>query len=56
MCGQQATIEMPKAAFDAFDHGRGEHIQVAWPLASADQRELVLTGTHPKCWDAMFGE
>lgn len=21
---------------------------------SADERELLLTGTHPKCWKSMF--
>lgn len=31
-------------------------IQDALPHWSADKRELLLTGTHPECWDEMFGE
>lgn len=31
-------------------------IQDALPEREADFRELVKTGTHPACWDAMFAE
>ncbi len=32
----------------------GEHVQNVWPEWSPDKRELMITGTHPKCWDEMF--
>lgn len=33
----------------------GEFIQVVWPDWSPARREHLKTGTHPKCWDLMFG-
>lgn len=33
----------------------GELIQVALPDLTAEQRELMITGTHGWCWDKMTG-
>ena len=33
----------------------GELVQRVWPEMSRDERELLITGTHPACWSAMFG-
>lgn len=33
----------------------GEPIQAALPQLDADQRELLITGTHAHCWTRMFG-
>jgi hypothetical protein len=32
----------------------GEHIQDALPELDADQRELLMTGTHAHCWQTMW--
>jgi hypothetical protein len=32
----------------------GELIQDAFPDMTADNRELLISGIHPACWDAMF--
>lgn len=29
-------------------------IQVAFPYLSADEREVLKTGTHGKCWDSFM--
>lgn len=34
----------------------GEYVQNVWPEMDVDQRELLITGTHPACWNAMFPE
>lgn len=34
----------------------GEHVQYVWPEMQADQREVLITGTHPTCWVKIFGE
>ena len=34
----------------------GELIQDAMPYLSADERELLISGTCKKCFDKMFGE
>ncbi len=33
---------------------QGDFIQKAFPDMSAGHRELLMTGTHPKCWDDAF--
>lgn len=39
-----------------FNHfQRGEYIQVAFPSLTSDERELILNGTHPECWDEYMG-
>ena len=32
---------------------RGAHVQDAFPNLSASEREQVVTGIHPACWDEM---
>lgn len=34
----------------------GEPIQVALPDRPSDFREMLITGTHPECWNRIFGE
>lgn len=34
----------------------GTLIQRALPDLTADEREQLMTGTHPDCWDAMWNE
>lgn len=30
-------------------------VQDAFPFLTIDQREILMTGIHPDCWDKMFG-
>ncbi len=41
---------------DYYDWKRGTKIQVAFPYLNADQRELLMTGICPPCWDKMFSQ
>lgn len=34
----------------------GELIQVAMPDLDADEREMLISGVCPDCWDDMFGD
>lgn len=34
----------------------GEHIQNVWPDKSPGDRELIKTGIHEACWNAIFKE
>jgi hypothetical protein len=34
----------------------GMTIQDAFPNMSDDDREMLVSGIHPKCWDEMFKE
>lgn len=55
VCNKQAVIE----GVDALGYIRwselGENIQDALPELDADQRELLITGTHAHCWEVMWG-
>lgn len=53
-CGEDGEVTVPKSEWEKWDLGRGPHIQVAMPRVSADIREQILSGTHGKCWDALF--
>jgi len=51
-CGDIHTIEL---SFDGESRWKsGELIQNALPELSLDDRELLISGTCGKCWDAMF--
>jgi len=32
----------------------GQLIQEVFPQLSAEQREVMVSGTHPYCWDKMY--
>jgi hypothetical protein len=54
-CNKREKLTIPKAGYDAWIV-EGEYIQVALPDLTPEERELILTGIHPKCWDDMFPE
>lgn len=53
-CGRHSEIELTDTEVAAMKSGA--LIQNAMPERSADERELMITGTHGECWDNMFGE
>jgi hypothetical protein len=32
----------------------GDYVQDIWPELSAGHREMIISGTHPDCFDQMF--
>jgi hypothetical protein len=34
----------------------GAKVQDAFPTLSPALREQIITGTHPACWDEIFGD
>lgn len=53
-CEEESTIKVPVKGWQAWSSGA--LIQQAFPEMGADERELVLTGTHAECWEKIFGE
>lgn len=51
-CGNTGTIELTEAEAVALKVTR--FVQDALPMRTADEREQVMTGTHPACWAEMF--
>ena len=52
-CGHANEVEVNE--MDYFDWQDGELAQNAFPYLSADEREMLISGICPKCWDEMFG-
>jgi hypothetical protein len=54
VCGERGTLY----DVDALGYVRwsqlGENIQDALPGLDADQRELLMTGTHAHCWETLW--
>ena len=53
VCGQRSELKLDNAAL--FAYNQGALIQQAFPDLSADERELIKTGTHPECWEKALG-
>jgi hypothetical protein len=55
VCGKRSVL----FGVDALGYVRwdqlGLNVQEALPELDADQRELLLTGTHAHCWETTFG-
>lgn len=58
VCGKSSTIRLEgRDQVDGFYRWHaGEKIQRALPMLDADTRELLMTGTHPACWDLLFAD
>ena len=53
-CGKSSVVLVPT---DRLLRWRaGQHVQHAFPELSEVVRELLMSGTHPECWDAMFAD
>lgn len=54
VCHKSDEVELPKAAYEAWRGG--VHVQDAFPDMTPDDRELLISGTHPACWKFLYGE
>lgn len=52
-CGKQGIVVVPTDGYEAWQ--AGALIQNALPSLTAADREVLMTGTHEHCWEAMFG-
>ena len=53
MCGKGGTVEVPMKGF--LIRQLGGLIQDAYPDLDLALREQLISGTHPKCWEELFG-
>lgn len=53
MCGDTAILSLSEAGYKAWQNGAV--IQRALPDLDADDRERLISGICPICWDKMFG-
>jgi len=52
VCNKVHTAYVEKVKYDRWK--AGENIQNVWPEMSADEREQLISGTCPKCWDELW--
>lgn len=56
VCHERSAIILSKDQYSLLVKAHSPHIQDIFPGWDADRRELLITGTHPECWDKMFDE
>jgi hypothetical protein len=54
VCNEYEVWSLDRAAVTSWQEG--ENIQRAFPDMSVEDREILISGTHPACWDKLFPE
>jgi hypothetical protein len=56
VCGKSETLNLSPTEHEAYLKWERKELKVqqAFPNWTADQREMLMTGTHPACWDILF--
>jgi hypothetical protein len=53
-CGQTSLIDLDEDRVQAWIGG--SYVQDVFPEMSVGEREMLISGTHPECWEAIFSE
>lgn len=54
VCQKSSLLQLDYDAVQKFE--AGAFVQDAFPDMSPADREMLITGTHPDCWDKIFPE
>jgi hypothetical protein len=54
-CGDESWFRITEKEYKAWVTNDG-YIQDVFPHMSNEDREVMISGTHPDCWNAMFPE
>lgn len=54
VCDQDSGILVPREGYEKWQ--AGAFVQDAFPDMSAADREVLVSGTHDKCWNEMYDE
>lgn len=54
ICGSTHVIKVPQSGYERWTSGK-KHIQDAMPSVSADNREMLMSGICPVCFNKLFG-
>jgi hypothetical protein len=52
-CGEQTDFCLSQDEYEKL-YLQGQYIQDVFPLLNKSERELMISGTHPRCWEEMF--
>lgn len=53
-CGCQSEIDVDQIQYQNWENGM--LAQMAFPTMDKEIREVLISGTHPDCWNELFGE
>lgn len=53
-CRKTSTMTLTDEEYAKWTDPERPVIQVCFPDWLADKRELLMTGTHPECWEKLF--
>lgn len=53
-CGKKGSVMVSGEGYLAYINGA--FVQDAFPDLALDLREQIISGTHPACWQKMFGD
>lgn len=54
VCSIPSVVEVDTTEYQRYLEG--QYVQVAFSQTSAEDRELIMTGTHPECWKTLGAE
>lgn len=54
-CGEGTILSLEFSKLQRWQV-EGEFVQNVFPEMSPEDRELLISGTHPACWDKYMGE
>lgn len=56
VCHKSTILEITREQYAKLVHPHGPNVQEIFPDWNASERELLISGTHSKCWDLIFTE
>lgn len=54
VCKESAEVIMKRDDYEFWQGPEKPHVQIAFPHMSAGERELLISGTHPECWEELY--
>jgi len=55
VCGNNGTVDVPESEYLLWTVTHGP-IQECLTSVSVDDREMLISGTHPSCWTLLYGD
>lgn len=56
MCNEEHTLLVNREDWDMFQKPDRPHVQDLFPYLTPAEREMLISGVCPKCWNDLFGD
>ncbi len=54
-CKRHTLVKLDGTAYFEYFVSGTKNVQTAFPTLAPDQREMLINGIHPECWDEFIG-